>query len=58
MTEEIEPDEVDLGDESGGDSEKVLERAIALAQEDECYDPEELASTGWARDFSTRGRRA
>ena len=46
VTEETEP-EVDLEDEGGGDPEKALERATALAQEDEGDDPEELASTGW-----------
>ena len=58
VTEETEPDEVDLEDESGGGSVKALERVAALAQEDEGDDPEELASTGWARGSSTRRRRA
>ena len=47
VTEETEPEEVDLEDEGGGDPEKALERVTALAQEDEGDGPEELASTGW-----------
>jgi hypothetical protein len=58
VTKETEPKEVDSEDENGRNLEKALERVTALAQEDEGDDPEELASTGWARGSSTRGRRA